>query len=118
MHAERYEVSASAATSIVEAKQSQDPVVAVGTTVVRTLEAVAERHGQVAASSGQTDIFITPGWRFRVVDQLITNFHLPRSTLLMLVSALLGRQRTLDAYDMALSRGYRFYSYGDGMWVR
>lgn len=118
MHAERYEVSARASARVNEATRSGRPIVAVGTTVVRTLEAVAAERGQLEPCVGQTDIFITPGWRFQLVDALITNFHLPRSTLLMLVSALLGRAKTLEAYKLALERGYRFYSYGDGMWLR
>ena len=94
------------------------PVVAVGTTVTRTLESVAAAHGALVPGSGETRLFIRPGWHFEVVDQLLTNFHLPRSTLLMLVSALLGRDRTMAAYAEALAAGYRFYSYGDGMWAR
>jgi len=93
-------------------------VVAVGTTVVRTLESVARSYGEVVASAGSTNLFITPGFPLRVVDQLLTNFHLPGSTLLMLVSALAGRDRIMNAYEDALASGYRFFSYGDGMWIR
>lgn len=119
MHAERYRVGEEAAAAIAAARRDGRPVVAVGTTVVRTLEAVAAATGgEVVPAEGETDIFITPGHRFRAVDQLITNFHLPGSTLLMLVSAFAGRERVLAAYREAVARGYRFYSYGDGMWLR
>lgn len=120
MHSERYRVSPEAARAIAAARGAGRPVVAVGTTVVRTLEAVAARsaEGEVVSAEGETDVFITPGYRFRVVDQLITNFHLPGSTLLMLVSAFAGRERVLAAYREAIARAYRFYSYGDGMWLR
>lgn len=118
MHAERYAVSESACETIRTARAEGRPVVAVGTTVTRTLESVAAAHGALVPGSGETRLFIRPGWHFEVVDQLLTNFHLPRSTLLMLVSALLGRDRTMAAYAEALAAGYRFYSYGDGMWAR
>ena len=90
-------------------------LVAVGTTVVRTLEGAAKMHGDVVPGDGRTDLFITPGFDFRVVDGLLTNFHLPRSTLLMLVSAFAGREPVLAAYQEAVETGYRFYSYGDAM---
>jgi S-adenosylmethionine:tRNA ribosyltransferase-isomerase len=93
-------------------------VVAVGTTVVRALEAAAREGGEVSPLRGRCDLFIYPGFRFRVVDTLITNFHLPRSTLLMLVSAFAGTQRVLAAYREAVANRYRFYSYGDAMLVR
>ena len=118
MHAERYVVTDEACETIRAARAQGRPIVAVGTTVTRTLEGVFAAHGELVAGQGETRLFIRPGWRFEVVDQLLTNFHLPRSTLLMLVSALLGKERTMAAYAEALSRGYRFYSYGDGMWVR
>jgi len=92
-------------------------VVAVGTTAVRTLETLARDDGGVTPGSGETDLVIVPGFRFRVTDALITNFHLPRSSLLLLVSAFAGRERVLAAYDEALRLGYRFYSYGDAMLV-
>ncbi|MFS8544140.1 MAG: S-adenosylmethionine:tRNA ribosyltransferase-isomerase, partial [Limnochordales bacterium] len=92
-------------------------VVAVGTTAARTLEAVADDEGRVEAGEGWTDLFIYPGYRWKVVDALVTNFHLPRSTLLMLVSAFLGRERTLAAYQEAVERGYRFFSFGDAMLI-
>ena len=91
---------------------------AVGTTVVRTLESAARAgDGSIRAGAASTELFITPGFRFRVVDALVTNFHLPRSTLLMLVSAFAGRERVLAAYEEAVTRGYRFYSYGDAMFL-
>ena len=119
MHLERYEVSAEAAEAVNRARREGRPVLAVGTTTVRTLEACAARHdGLVVAESASTDLFIRPGYPLRVVDQLLTNFHLPGSTLLMLVSAFVGRERLLSAYTEAVARGFRFYSYGDAMWVR
>ena len=90
---------------------------AVGTTAVRTLESAVDEDGPVRAGSGETSLFIRPPFRFRAVDGLITNFHLPRSTLLMLVAALAGYRRTMDAYREAVDEGYRFYSYGDAMLV-
>lgn len=114
MDRERYEVSEEAAEAIRRAQR----VVAVGTTVVRTLESAAlAGGGEVYPGAGLTELFITPGFRFQVVDALLTNFHLPRSTLLMLVSAFAGRERVLAAYEEAVRQGYRFYSYGDAMFV-
>jgi S-adenosylmethionine:tRNA ribosyltransferase-isomerase len=117
MDAERYTVPAAAAAAIAETRRRGGRVVAVGTTVVRTLESAAETDGTVRTGGGSTELFITPGYRFRVVDVLLTNFHLPRSTLLMLVSAFAGRERVLAAYRQAVEHGYRFYSYGDAMLV-
>jgi S-adenosylmethionine:tRNA ribosyltransferase-isomerase len=117
MHPERFHVSAEAASAVTAARREGRRVVAVGTTVVRTLEAVAASDGLVRAASGQTDLFLRPGHSFRIVDALLTNFHLPRSTLLMLVSAFAGRERLLAAYRAAVEGGYRFYSYGDAMLV-
>lgn len=118
MDPERYEVPAATAAAIERLREGgTGRLVAVGTTVVRTLEAAArdEPPGTVAPGAGSTDLFITPGYRFRVVDVLLTNFHLPRSTLLMLISAFAGRERVLSAYREAVEEGYRFYSYGDAM---
>ncbi|HEV3457355.1 MAG TPA: tRNA preQ1(34) S-adenosylmethionine ribosyltransferase-isomerase QueA [Thermoanaerobaculia bacterium] len=116
MERERYEISEAAAAALARARAAGRRVVAVGTTVVRTLEgAAAGAAGEVPAGAGETELFITPGFRFQVVDALLTNFHLPRSTLLMLVSAFAGRERVLAAYHEALGRGYRFFSYGDAM---
>lgn len=119
MHTERWLVDPVEAARIEVARAQRRPILAVGTTVVRTLEAVARAHdGAVVGGQGETDIFIRPGFRFRVIDQLLTNFHLPGSTLLMLVSALAGRERVLAAYRAAVDDGYRFFSYGDGMLIR
>jgi S-adenosylmethionine:tRNA ribosyltransferase-isomerase len=118
MHAEAFEVSPTAAELINRAQRSGRRVVAVGTTVVRTLEAIADESGQVVPGRGETSLFIVPGYRFRCVDALITNFHLPRSTLLMLVAALAGRDRILAAYQTAVESGYRFYSFGDAMLIQ
>jgi S-adenosylmethionine:tRNA ribosyltransferase-isomerase len=115
MESERYEIPEATAAAIAAARERGGRIVAVGTTVVRTLESAAAADGVVRASSGRTEIFITPGFHFRAVDALVTNFHLPRSTLLMLVSAFAGRERVLAAYREAIERGYRFYSYGDAM---
>ena len=126
MEAERYEVSEEAAAAVRRTRADGGRVVAVGTTVVRTLESAARESGQVVAGEGRTELFITPGFRFRAVDALLTNFHLPRSTLLMLVSAFAGsgsdggadgRDRVIAAYQEAITSGYRFYSYGDAMFL-
>jgi S-adenosylmethionine:tRNA ribosyltransferase-isomerase len=116
MHFEHYEISREASDLIAAARARGGRVVAVGTTVVRTLEASA-RDGKVLPCAGETDLFITPGYRFRVIDALLTNFHLPESTLLMLVCAFAGYERTLSAYQHAINEGYRFYSYGDAMFI-
>jgi S-adenosylmethionine:tRNA ribosyltransferase-isomerase len=115
MHAEWYEVSADAAAALSGVRGRGGSIWAVGTTVARTLESVSSSEGVVSAGSGWTDLFIRPPYRFRAVDRLVTNFHLPRSTLLMLVSALAGYDRTMAAYGTAVAEGYRFYSYGDAM---
>jgi S-adenosylmethionine:tRNA ribosyltransferase-isomerase len=114
MHEEYYEVSEEAASQIKQAKR----VIAVGTTVVRTLETMMKRHGQVQATSGWSDLFITPGFRYELVDQLITNFHLPKSTLLMLVSAFSSKEVMMKAYHEAIENEYRFFSFGDAMLIR
>ena len=113
MHAEWREVSAETAAKIAAAKARGGRIIAVGTTALRTLESSADEQGRLAAGAGETDIFITPGYRFRIVDGLVTNFHLPRSTLFMLVSALAGLPRMREAYAHAIANRYRFYSYGD-----
>jgi S-adenosylmethionine:tRNA ribosyltransferase-isomerase len=116
MYSERYFVSAEAAGALNAAHVEGRRIWAVGTTVVRTLESAA-REGVVEEGSGVTDLFVRPPYRFQVVDGLITNFHLPRSTLLMLVAAFGGYERTMEAYSAAIREGYRFYSYGDAMVV-
>ena len=117
MHRERYVVPESTATAVNERKRNGGRVIAVGTTVVRALEHGARADGTVAAGSGETDIFIYPGYEFRVVDALLTNFHLPKSTLLMLVAAFAGRELVLRAYEEAVRRRFRFFSYGDAMFI-
>ena len=115
MHAERYEVSAAAAAAVNAARATGGAVWAVGTTVVRTLETVSDHAGRVQAGAGETRAFIHPPYTFRAVDKLVTNFHLPRSTLLMLVCAFGGYDAVMTAYREAVRHGYRFYSYGDAM---
>jgi len=116
--AERYTVTAAAAAALTRAKRERRRIVAVGTTTVRTLESLAiTDEGEVLAGSGETTLFIHPGHTFQLVDALVTNFHLPRSSLLMLVSAFGGREATIAAYREAVARGYRFYSYGDAMLI-
>jgi S-adenosylmethionine:tRNA ribosyltransferase-isomerase len=132
IHAERYEISEQAAKAICNARRDARPILAVGTTVVRALEDAAEKSAAkqgtnsrnappnflVEPGRAEAGIFIKPGHRFRVVDELLTNFHLPESTLLVLVSALAGRELILRSYRHAVEKGYRFYSYGDCMWIR
>jgi len=119
LHAERYWLSASAAEALNRARKERRRIVAVGTTVVRTLESAALRASgrEIEPHSGETEIFISPGFEFRVVGALLTNFHLPQSSLLMLVSAWAGRERVLNAYGHAIGEKYRFFSYGDCMFV-
>jgi S-adenosylmethionine:tRNA ribosyltransferase-isomerase len=119
MHAEWMDLSSDVAAEVQAARARGADVVAVGTTVVRALETAAdpERDGHVRPMTGETRLLIQPGYRYRVVDALLTNFHLPRSTLLALVAAFAGRSRVLSAYGDAVRRGYRFYSYGDAMWI-
>lgn len=118
MHAEYYELPEATARLIRETKAAGHRVVAVGTTSVRTLESAAQGHGGIRACSGWTKIFIYPGYRFQVVDAMITNFHLPKSTLIMLVSAFAGRTFILDAYRTAVEEKYRFFSFGDAMFIQ
>ena len=117
MHSEAYAISRQAADMINSARAAGHRVVAVGTTSVRTLEYASDSSGTVRAGNGWCDLFIYPGYRFKAVDALITNFHLPQSTLLMLVSAFGGRENVLKAYREAIERQYRFYSYGDAMLI-
>jgi S-adenosylmethionine:tRNA ribosyltransferase-isomerase len=117
MHSEWCEVPAAVAAAVDETRRAGRRVVAVGTTAVRALETAA-RAGPGAPYAGWTRLFIVPGTSFLAVDALITNFHLPRSTLLMLVSAFAGRERILQAYREAIAQGYRFYSFGDAMLIR
>ena len=120
MHMEVYEVPVETAQAIDAARARGAPVLAIGTTVVRALESAADRDrpGSVRPGAGETRILIQPGYSFQVVDQLLTNFHLPQSTLLALVSAFAGRARVLSAYRAAVESGYRFFSYGDAMLIQ
>jgi S-adenosylmethionine:tRNA ribosyltransferase-isomerase len=115
MHAERFEIPPETARAIRETRARGGRVIAVGTTSLRALEAAADGSGGVRVGEGTTDLFVTPGYTFSVIDGLMTNFHLPKSTLLMLVSALVGRERLLEAYAEAVRERYRFFSYGDAM---
>jgi len=117
MEDERYELDAETAAAVDAARARGGRVVAVGSTTVRTLETVAREHGGVVADEGRSDLFIYPPFEFRVVDVMLTNFHLPRSTLIMMVCALAGRERVLAAYEEAVRMRYRFYSYGDCMLI-
>lgn len=118
MHSEFYIVDQEAADKINAAKARGNQVISVGTTSARTIESVADENGFMRAASGWTDIFIYPGYQFKVVDSLITNFHLPESTLLMLVSALSTRENMLHAYEVAVQERYRFFSFGDAMFIQ
>lgn len=117
MHSEYYEVSQETADIINQTRRSGGRIVAVGTTSVRTLESVAADDGTIPVQSCNTQIFIYPGYKFKVVDALITNFHLPESTLLMLISALYDREHIMDAYKVAIAENYRFFSFGDAMFI-
>ena len=118
MHSEFYMVTQEAADKINNAKENGHRVICVGTTSCRTIESAADENGMLKESSGWTEIFIYPGYQFKVLDCLITNFHLPESTLLMLVSALAGREHVLAAYEEAVKEGYRFFSFGDAMFIQ
>ena len=119
MHKEYYVVTPDAARTINKTKAAGGRVIAVGTTSCRTIESAADENGMVCPTDGrETDIFIYPGYRFKVLDCLITNFHLPESTLIMLVSALAGREKVLNAYNEAIARKYRFFSFGDAMFIK
>ncbi len=117
MHSEYYSISADSARRINETRKKGGRVIAVGTTSVRTLESVADEEGNIREQSGNTEIFIYPGYRFKCVDALITNFHLPESTLLMLISAFMGKEQALDLYRLAVQEKYRFFSFGDAMLI-
>ncbi len=118
MHSEYYEVSEETAKILNETKANGGRIISVGTTSTRTLESVTDENGIVHAGSGETQIFIYPGYKFKAIDGLITNFHLPKSTLIMLVSALAGRKNVLNAYKEAVEKKYRFFSFGDAMFIK
>ena len=117
MHSEFYQIQEEAAEKINRAKSGNGRVICVGTTSCRTVESAADENGRIQAGSGWTEIFIYPGYRFKVLDGLITNFHLPESTLIMLVSALAGREQVMKAYEEAVEERYRFFSFGDAMFI-
>ena len=117
MHSEFYQVTPEAAKLINDTKAAGGRVICVGTTSCRTIESAADQNGVVQAGCGDTEIFIYPGYQFKVLDNLITNFHLPESTLIMLVSALAGREHVLAAYETAVEEKYRFFSFGDAMFI-
>ena len=119
MHSEFYQLSEEAAQTLQQVKASGHRIVAVGTTSIRTLETIGNKfNGELQADSGWTNIFIKPGYQWQVVDAFSTNFHLPKSTLVMLVSAFAGREFTLEAYQHAIDQGYRFFSFGDAMFIK
>lgn len=118
MHSEFYQMSKETAEILMKAKQEKRPIISVGTTTTRTLESIMCLYGNFKECSGWTDIFIYPGYQFKAIDHLITNFHLPKSTLVMLVSALAGREHILNAYREAIEKEYRFFSFGDSMFIK
>ena len=118
MHSEFYMINEEAAEKINRAKDGDGRVICVGTTSCRTIESAADENGHLKACSGWTEIFIYPGYRFKALDCLITNFHLPESTLIMLVSALAGKEHVLAAYEEAVRERYRFFSFGDAMFIK
>ena len=117
MHSEYYNVTETAAKLINDTKRNGGRIIAVGTTSTRTLESVADDNGVIHPGCGNTEIFIYPGYKFKAIDCLITNFHLPESTLLMLVSALAGKDHIMAAYEEAVKERYRFFSFGDAMFI-
>lgn len=117
MHSEFYRVTPEAAELINRTRRKGGRIIAVGTTVIRTLETVGDDTGKVRAGEGWTDIFIYPGYRFKVIDGMVTNFHLPKSTLIMMVSSFAGREKIMEAYQEAMNLGYRFFSFGDAMLI-
>ncbi len=118
MHTEYYEMSKETAELLTNTRKNHKKIIAVGTTSVRTLETIMSKYGEFKECSGNTDIFIYPGYQFKGIDYLITNFHLPKSTLIMLVSALAGREKILNAYNEAVREKYRFFSFGDSMLIK
>ena len=118
MHSEYYSMSDEVAAKLIETRNNNHKIIAVGTTTTRTLETIMNKYGKFTSCSGWTDIFIYPGYKFLGIDSLITNFHLPKSTLVMLVSALAGRENILNAYKIAVDEKYRFFSFGDAMFIK
>ena len=117
MHSEYYEMKEEVATKLNKAKEEGRKIIAVGTTTTRVLETIVHKYDKFVPCSGHTDIFIYPGFEFKAIDSLITNFHLPKSTLVMLVSALAGKENILNAYKIAVQEKYRFFSFGDSMMI-
>ena len=117
MHTEHYEMSQETADILNKAKEENRRIIAIGTTSTRTLESVMQKHHKFVECKEDTSIFIKPGYEFKAIDCLITNFHLPKSTLIMLVSALMGREFTLEVYKHAIEKQYRFFSFGDSMFI-
>ena len=118
MHSEYYQMSKETANILNEAKKTKKRIISVGTTSTRTLETIIKKDGEFKECSGNTDIFIYPGYKFEAIDALITNFHLPKSTLVMLVSALAGKENIMNAYKIAVEKEYRFFSFGDSMFIK
>ncbi len=118
MHSEKYSMSKEVAEILNKAKNNKQRIISVGTTTTRTLEAIYTKYNEFRECSGETDIFIYPGYKFKAIDALITNFHLPKSTLVMLVSALAGKENILKAYKIAVENKYRFFSFGDSMFIK
>ena len=118
MHSEYYSMSNDVANILNETRKTKHKIIAVGTTTTRTLETIMNKYDKFIECSGWTDIFIYPGYKFKGIDSLITNFHLPKSTLVMLVSALAGRENILNAYKIAVNEKYRFFSFGDAMFIK
>ena len=118
MHSEYYEMSEETAKVLNEAKKNNKKIVAVGTTTTRTLETILNLYPEFKECSGWTDIFIYPGFKFKAIDALITNFHLPKSTLVMLVSAFASKEKIMKAYNEAVKEKYRFFSFGDAMFIK
>ncbi len=118
MHSEYYQMSKETANILNEAKKTKKRIISVGTTSNRTLETIIKKYGEFKECSGNTDIFIYPGYKFEAIDALITNFHLPKSTLVMLVSALAGKENIMNAYKIAVEKEYRFFSFGDSMFIK
>ena len=117
MHSEYYVMNKITANILNNAKENNNKIISVGTTSTRTLETIMSLYGEFKECSGNTDIFIYPGYKFKAIDSLITNFHLPKSTLVMLVSALAGKENILNAYKVAVQNKYRFFSFGDAMYI-
>ena len=118
MHSEFYMMSKETAEVLKQTRKNNKKIISVGTTSTRTLETIMNLYGEFKECSGWTDIFIYPGYKFKAIDNLITNFHLPKSTLVMLVSALAGRENIMNAYKEAIKREYRFFSFGDSMFIK